>query len=293
MKYRNLNLSFAMGDVTFTVLSISNELMLEPIPRHAHSRNSYELHYISYGHGTLIADDKRYDLTPGIFFMTGPEVFHEQISDPKDPMREYGAYLKVSLPRGGTASEVLASFLSRPFYLGQADLEIYESLKRLLTELESHPKGESLMLSAIMQQLILQIVRQYGRTDTEASRDENGTGGRIPEDQTYLIIEEAFLYNYRDLTLESLSDLLNLSKRQTERLLLKHYNKTFQQKKKEARMSAACIYLQEGNKSIAGIAEELGYSSQEHFSHAFKSYYHTTPTAYARAVQSDRPPFPG
>ena len=98
--------------------------------------------------------------------------------------------------------------------------------------------------------------------------------------EEYLTIEEAFLYNYRDLTLEKLSDLVHLGRRQTERLLKKHYNKTFLQKKTEARMSAACILLQDPNVSIASVAYELGYSSSEHFTNAFKTFYHMTPSAY-------------
>ena len=53
MKYRNLKLSFT----EFTVLSISLEKMVTPIPRHSHSKNSYELHYVSFGHGKLLTDE--------------------------------------------------------------------------------------------------------------------------------------------------------------------------------------------------------------------------------------------
>ncbi|MBR5347824.1 MAG: helix-turn-helix transcriptional regulator [Lachnospiraceae bacterium] len=280
MKYRDLNLTFPMEDVTFTVLSISNELMVQPIPKHSHSRNSYELHYISYGYGTLIADDVRYEVTPGTFYMTGPGVFHEQVSRPDEPMREYGVYLKVSLPRRGTASPLLRAFLDRFFWFGIADIEVYELMKKLIAELEQRPEGSGLMLSAILQQLIIRIAREYDKTAQSKSAGDATSRSRVPDDRTYLTIEEAFLYNYRDLTLESLAALLGLSKRQTERLLIKHYNKTFQQKKKEARMSAACILLQSGEQSIASIAEELGYSSPEHFAHAFKNYYHLPPSAY-------------
>ncbi|MBR7019472.1 MAG: AraC family transcriptional regulator [Lachnospiraceae bacterium] len=318
MKYRNLDLTFSMDDVTFTVLSISNEQMIMPIPRHSHSRNSYELHYISYGYGTLIADDATYRITPGTFYMTGPQVFHEQVSDPDDPMREYGVYLKVSLPRKGTKSELLRGFLKQSFFFGPAGIEVYELMKHLIGEIEQRPEGHRLMLSALLQELIVEIARLY-RTTSAVSRtvadalgtqahdtDPSGTnrpvsvnpsglistnahfsvltpassGNHLPDDQTYLIIEEAFLYNYRDITLDGLATLLNLSRRQTERLLQQHYNKTFLQKKKEARMSAACILLQAGDKSIASVAYELGYSSPEHFTHAFKNYYHVTPSSY-------------
>lgn len=281
MKYRNLNLSFTMDDVSFTVLSISNEQMLEPIPRHSHSRNSYEMHYISYGCGTLIADDTTYKVTPGTFFMTGPQVLHEQISDPDDPMREYGVYLKVKLPRKGTKNRLLRSFLQQSFYFGTAGIELYDLMKKLIGELEQESDGQQLMLSALLQELIVLISRLYV-TAPEADTSDKTAGAHLPDDQTYLIIEEAFLYNYRDITLDSLAKLLNLSHRQTERLLRQHYNKTFLQKKKEARMSAACILLQDASKSIASVAYELGYSSPEHFTHAFKSYYNVSPSMYGK-----------
>ena len=300
MKYRNLDLTFSMDDVTFTVLSISNEQMITPIPRHSHSRNSYELHYISYGYGTLIADDATYRITPGTFYMTGPQVFHEQISDPDEPMREYGVYLKVSLPRKGTKSELLRRFLGQSFFYGTADIEVYELMKKLISELEQGPDGQQLMLSALLQELIVQIARLYRMAPTQATESvtkapsnarpqvAHAPDTHLPDDQTYLIIEEAFLYNYRDITLDSLAALLNLSRRQTERLLLQHYNKTFLQKKKEARMSAACILLQAGDKSIASVAYELGYSSPEHFTHAFKNYYHVAPSSYSAQHQPQK-----
>lgn len=300
MKYRNLDLTFSMDDVTFTVLSISNEQMITPIPRHSHSRNSYELHYISYGYGTLIADDATYRITPGTFYMTGPQVFHEQISDPDEPMREYGVYLKVSLPRKGTKSELLRRFLGQSFFYGTADIEVYELMKKLISELEQGPDGQQLMLSALLQELIVQIARLYRMAPTQATESvtkapsnarpqvAHAPDTHLPDDQTYLIIEEAFLYNYRDITLDSLAGLVNLSRRQTERLLLQHYNKTFLQKKKEARMSAACILLQAGDKSIASVAYELGYSSPEHFTHAFKNYYHVAPSSYSAQHQPQK-----
>ena len=282
MKYRNLNLTFTMGDVVFTVLSISTEQMLSPIPRHIHSRNSYEMHYISYGYGTLIADDIKYDIIPGTFFMTGPGVFHEQIPDPKDPMREYGVYIKVSLTHDGPKDETIKAFLEQKFFLGPADMELYELMKALINELEQRTFGYKLMISAILQQIILHISRQYQKTESEKTAGVNLNLPANHEDQTYLIIEEAFLYNYRDITLEKLSDMIGLSIRQTERLLIKHYSKTFLQKKKEARMSAACILLKDAGQSIASVAYNLGYSSSEHFTNAFKNYFRMTPSAYRK-----------
>ena len=66
-------------------------------------------------------------------------------------------------------------------------------------------------------------------------------------------------------------------------------NTIFQQKKTEARMSAAVILLSNKNKSITSIAEELGYSSAEHFSSAFHKYYEMSPREYRKHMINTRP----
>lgn len=283
MKFRNLRLTFSVENVVFHVLSIGLEKMLKPIPSHSHSKNSYELHYISYGFGTLIADGQKYHITPGTFFVTGPGIAHEQISEPDDPMTEYGVYLQIDSQGNGTDSGIVEAFLNCLFWIGAADNGIHDLMKRIIEEAEAHPFGYELMLPALLQQLILMVARLY--IEKPGIAESSAFAATNPGDMTYLTIEEAFLYDYRDLTLEKLARQVNLGPRQTERLLQKHYNKTFLQKKTQARMSAACILLQEGSKSIAAVADELGYSSTEHFINAFKKYYHITPGQYRSKIK--------
>ena len=53
MKYRDLNISFTIENTRFTILSLVSEQLIRPIPMHAHSKNSYELHYVAAGEGLL------------------------------------------------------------------------------------------------------------------------------------------------------------------------------------------------------------------------------------------------
>ncbi len=54
----------------------------------------------------------------------------------------------------------------------------------------------------------------------------------------------------------------------------------FQNKKTEAKMSAASIMLRSQDMTVTQIADELGYSSVEHFSVAFRKYYGMSATKY-------------
>lgn len=280
MKYRDLRLSFVLSDICFKILSIGQERILTPFPRHSHSKNSYELHYIKSGSGTLIAGGITYLITPGTFYVTGPEVYHEQISDPNNVMTEYSMYLHVDLTERLSKSNPMALFINTPFFICDAGERPALLMEAIFAELENKKYGYELMLTALLQQYLLTITRLY----------EKGAGGYVaavrfsPADLTYLTIEEAFLYDYRDLTLAELSGRLNLGPRQTERLLKKHYDLTFSQKKAEARLSAALLMLRRTQKSIGEISEELGYSSPEHFSNAFKKRFSKTPGAYRREL---------
>lgn len=279
MRYRDLNISFKIENSHFTILSLSVEKHLRPIPMHAHSKNSYELHYISFGIGTLNCGSEKYSITPGTLFMTGPEIPHEQISDPENPMTEYCVYLKIDRWEKSRQSSLSDIFADTFFWFGSDDGRVHELIKKTFAELDSSYSGRELMIESLMIQLVLIMIRLYQSGGSRCGKsDEKSLCG----DLTYLIIEEAFLYDYSSITLNSLAEKLGLGKRQTERLLQKHYNKTFQQKKIEARMFAASVMLRESRKSITEISEELGYSSCEHFSDSFKKYSGVAPSEYRK-----------
>ena len=278
MKYRDLRLSFKMSDIDFMILSIGEETILTPFPKHSHSKNSYELHYIKSGRGTLIADSVTYNVGPGSFFVTGPGVFHEQISDMDDPMVEYGMYLQISTAEVLRRDNTLAQFINTPFFICDAGQEPALVMEEIFKELREKRFGYELMLNALIEQFLITITRFYENKTVK----KRNVAVAVPADMTYLTIEEAFLYDYKDLTLPELARRVNLGIRQTQRLLNKHYNLTFSQKKDEARMSAALLLLKGTNKSVGEISEELGFSSPEHFTNSFKKQFGKTPGAYRK-----------
>lgn len=286
MKYRDLELSFSIEDVQFNTLSICLEKLNKPMPMHSHSKNSYEIHYVSYGCGRLISGGRTYEITPGTLFVTGPEVEHEQISLPDNPMTEYCIYVKVNTSGRPSQNKgsLVNTFLKQPFWFGMGDNSYHELMKQIFAELETRNSGYELVLQALLQQVILHLIRKY-KADTDLIT-RRGTSAPTANfnDLTYLIIEEAFLYDYRDITLDELAKRVGLGKRQTERLLQLHYNKTFLQKKTEARMSAASSLLRDTDQSISSIALSLGYSSVEHFSNAFKRYSGHTASEFRKML---------
>ncbi len=286
--YTDTNIQFTIEDVTFISVNIIFERFTRTIPSHSHGNNCYEIHFIPYGYGKVKVEDAYYDITPGTLYVTGPRVEHAQTPRPDDPMQEYCVYFKLrrsSHTKG--SSPVMDAFTSMPFWLGKDTQGIMEIMTRLFAEFEQKPIGYLKQVELLLCQLVLAIVRNY-----EGKHSFRPVSHRVKGvDNKSRIIEEYFLYEYHSLSLNTLSERLTLSPRQTQRLLMDYYGKSFQEKKAEARMSAAAILLGDEARSISSIADALGYSSPEHFSNAFRKYYGTSPRDFRKNLPAGSQPF--
>ncbi|MGN0746685.1 MAG: AraC family transcriptional regulator [Aristaeellaceae bacterium] len=277
---------FPFDGVTIQILNLKYVPILQELPSHSHGSNCYEIHYISSGYGRLHVAGNAYDIVPNTLFTTGPHVKHAQQPDMKDPMKEFCIYLKVNAPaRQKIVSHLVHTFCRTDFWIGQDTQGIHGLMQQLFFELEHTYIGYQEQIRLLLSQILIAVTRNY-----EQQRDPNQEAARMPQvDQKSLLIEEYFLYEYQNLSLEELASRLFLSPRQTQRLLREYYGKTFHEKKLEARMSAACILLENSDRSISSIAEALGYSTPEQFSATFRRQYQLTPTEYRK----QRKPSPG
>lgn len=285
-KFNDINIRFTIADTMFQTLNLICEEFQRTIPTHAHGSGSYELHYISKGRGRALINGKHYPLIPGTLYITGPHVEHAQSPLPEDPMLEYCIYLKITQKRRTASSypesesEILNSFKKTDFWYGQDSQYAGEIILELFREITEKKKGWQMQAEALLKQMLIYLIRNYDQNELALPPSHTGLS-----DKTAVIIEDYFLYQYQNLSLEELANQLGLSTRQTERLLQKQYGKTFLRKKTEAKMSAASTLLSETSQSITSIAEALGYSSIEHFSSAFKKYYHCSPRQYRQKTE--------
>lgn len=279
--YHDIDILFTVENVKIHALNIVFELFTRTIPSHSHGNNCYEIHYIPAGYGKLVANGQYYDIFPNTLFVTGPHIEHAQTPLQSDPMQEYCIYIKIR----GLSSEmkdtpVLSAFTSTPFWIGQDTQGVHALMKQLFYELEHSYTGQQDLIRLFLSQLLIFTVRNYEeRTVSNPLLSYN-----ILPDSKAVIMDEYFLYEYQTLSLEDLSGRLNLSMRQTQRLLMDYYGKSFQQKKAEARMSVAAILLSDQSLSITVIAEKLGYSSIEHFSSSFRKFYNMSPREFRKKI---------
>lgn len=281
MKNDNLNITFFIGKYRITILKFTYECQTWNTPSHSHSSNSYELHYIPQGKGTLISSQKSYDLYPNVLYTTGPHIEHQQYPDPSEPTFEYCIYLRIEelhtkqRRKDAEQENIMELFLNYPFWYGtdQADLPV--TLEQIRREIFEPKPAAGLMLEALFIQFMVKVLRNYKPASNAAI-----TSIPVPLIKAYILIEDSFLLEYDTITLEELSRRLGLSTRQTSRILFDRYGQNFTQKRTGARMAAAATFLKEGRLSVSEISARLGYSCPNHFHAAFKKYYHMTATEY-------------
>ncbi len=279
METYEFSFGFELGCLHITPVHVRIEQLPSVIAAHRHSNVSYEIHYTRSGRGDVTIDGKTRSVRADTLYVTGPGVEHAQRSDPQSPIIEYCLYLNCVLsPRART--DPFFRFAQTHFWMGEDGGRVYPLLEQLIGEGRRPQSGAREMAEALLRQIIVLLTRMY-RQEAASAPVRNRVpaltrAGLMP------IVEDAFFYRHSTLTLADLASLLNLSERQTQRLLQQNFGKTFSQKLTDARMAAAAQLLEGTDLSVTQIAERSGYSSIEHFSTAFRRRMGCSPREYRK-----------
>ena len=239
----------------------------------------YELHYIFGGAGELICLGNRYPLRPGTLYLNGCGVSHEQLTDRNDNMMEYSFSfdLRANKNRRGVLADRLRGM---DLWIGEDSHRIGEIFKAMEEEITAREQGYYETLCSLSRLLLIQVIRNFTGEEDEPEK-RSGVG----EDRRKFIMDEAFIYLYRDMTLSSLAKLLNLSERQTSRNVREYYGMSFTEMRARSRLTAAARLLRENpGMGTSEVAEAVGFSSAGHFREAFREQYGATPVEYRRTV---------
>lgn len=90
-------------------------------------------------------------------------------------------------------------------------------------------------------------------------------------------------------TEDELAAMLNLSRRQLNRVLIQNYGMGYRQKMLRSRMEYAGNLLRTTDQKIGQIGIQVGYTAETSFYKAFQSYYNMTPQQYRHAQKGKLP----
>ncbi len=292
IRLENMNLKITVGGLALNVPYVLFGTFYRSFPEHIHSKRSYEMHFIPLGQGTLIANGHSYPIVPGTLFMTGPDVVHEQITNPLDPMSEYCICFELldhEPTRDQELDIITGTFAQTPFWFGQDTQNLMTLFEQLSFETTRKFIGYHRYVGTILEQIVVKLIRNYMGDQTAVS--VSAIPLQTLDDNRLTIIEHSFLYQYRFITVQALASTLGLSVRQTERTIKQYYGMTFTQKRSISRLSAAAHFLTTTTMTISHIAETVGYSSLEQFCSAFKIHYGMPASRYrlSRSAQISKP----
>ena len=209
----------------FQLIQGGKGIISKNISGHIHSKNSYELHYIVSGKGLLRTDQKEYPLSEGIFFVTGPDIYHEQITKIDEPLTEVHCYLQGT---GKKTNDILvAAFLDHPFYIGK-----HKKFKRYFQIIADELQEMTVGYESMVECTLVHILTEYARSLVDRYKIPQLISASDLNDKRFLQIEMEFMNNCHKVTLASLAEKIGLCERQTQRLIEKYYGMNFTQIKK-------------------------------------------------------------
>ena len=125
------------------------------------------------------------------------------------------------------------------------------------------------IIKASIQALVVAVNKLPEIAESQSCKDE-----RLLEITNYIYA------NYKDMTLDDLSEKFFLSKPYLSKYIKEKSGLTFGDILKQVRMKKARAMLKSSSATVESIAESVGYQNVEHFNRIFKKMYNITPVQY-------------
>lgn len=226
--------------------------------------------FVARGRGRVVLNGRSHPVSSGHAFFFDPATPHEIRSDPEEPMVKY--FFNFT---GRRASRLLEELDLHPGTV----IRLPDSARivALLEEVIDHalrggPLGLRSATAALEHALVLCA---EGRQPAATRLD--------PGHATYLRCRGHLLRNYPVLTsVEEAARNCGVSAAYFTRLFRRYDQETPLACLTRLKLSQAVIRLRQPGAQVKAVASELGYKSAAHFSRAFKTWHHQTPTSVMR-----------
>lgn len=238
-----------------------------------------ECHFLKSGNVRLITEDEDIAFESGAFCVI-PKKLKHGIETIEEPTRKISFYITISQNKHAENNtytwyeQIFSS--NKPFIsdkIGEPFHMQYELTQSTATlDFIQETKLKHIFSLAFLELLRLaEEITVFGQPKMSVDYDNELT----------LKIENFLIDNFLpNAQLDNLAQYLCLSHRQTDRLLKRLFNKSYQEIKNETRITKAKDLIQKKDHSLKEIAEILGYSSYIGFYKSFRQATGLTPEEY-------------
>lgn len=236
-----------------------------------HCNAWFELHISLKGQCVMDIDGSEFSLGEGDAVLIAPGKYHCQ----KEAETAHRHFILPFSIQGGEIAREIGTYAAecRIHPLTESERVLCEEF---LTEIQSKEVFWRKSLYAICFLLLRGLFRRISDYISHREKEELSGG-----DPRFGIIDTFFEECMTEAcTEENLANLLNLSRRQLQRVLMKYYGMGFREKRRMARLDHAGWLLRTTGMSISKICEIVGYQSEPSFFKAFKEHYGSSPALY-------------
>lgn len=258
------------------------------IPAHKHCE--YEFHFIPSGRGFVELAEGSFPLQAGMFYLTGPQVMHQQVADRYEQMDELCLHIDI-VQLAQTRSE--NSVWGDEWEVVEAErcikqlsgisayptLDQYDAMSWFLSAYRAWYDNEPGAFTTI-RQAIIQILLRAAR----AHNDHHAQTTLPPRDMNAYRYRLATQYirdnSARTITLEEVAEELHICSRQLQRIMEEQAGETFSGYLERYRLAQVCIALTHTDQTVEQIAAHHGFSSGSYLHYVFKKRMGLTPLQY-------------
>ncbi len=276
------NIELRLGDYIIYLNHLGHAEPRKPWHITPHVHTLYEIHCISMGTGILYTPSERFEMSAGTTCMTGPGIYHGQTSEIEGSMDEY--CLRFTIEHSPTVgaddseNKLIESIAAHPFFITKDNIGCLSLIKNMLDESYAQLPGFKMKLICLFGEFLINI----GRFCEGAVTSERIIQPLIEIGEIDLKSKlDTYFFFYDDpIPIEKIISDMHITRRHFSRLMQKYYGMSYMEKITELRINYAKQLLISSNESIASIAEQIGYGTQQQFIQKFKLITGMTPKEY-------------
>jgi AraC family transcriptional regulator len=182
--------------------------------------------------------------------------------------------------RAGLArAEMVVTFRERAV---RGDARLARLARDLAEELREEAAGQELVVGALVEQALVQLLRRYANLRRSAHLELSRAG--LVDRRIRLAVELMHAHMHRDLSLEEIARAAHLSPFHFARLFKKLTGATPHAYLAGLRAARAQALLAETDLPVTEVGARVGYMSSSHFARAFRQATGLSPRAYRKAL---------
>jgi AraC family transcriptional regulator len=182
--------------------------------------------------------------------------------------------------RAGLArADMVVTFREREV---RGDARLARLARDLAEELREDAAGQELVVGALVEQALVQLLRRYANLRRSAHLELSRAG--LVDRRIRLAVELMHAHMHRDLALEEIASAAHLSPFHFARLFKKLTGATPHAYLAGLRAARAQALLAETDLPITEVGARVGYMSSSHFARAFRLATGISPRAYRKAL---------